>query len=186
MVLPVSEEHRFCGQCGDEVSPEDRFCRSCGHEVGGLPPTKPDVGNQQTPDQGRNAQQAESSAGKRSSALIASAVAGGALVFSGVLPWATATAVFVGTIHRSGFEMAQEDAVTVAVLGCLITTMGIYDVSRVSDWSRKLSAEEGFVVLAKVGAGLWMVVLFGIVMVLGGFISATSSAQGGTRRKPPE
>ena len=213
VVLPVSEEHRFCGQCGDEVSPGDRFCRSCGHEVGGLPPTKPDVGNQQTPDQGRNAQQAKSSVGKRSSALIASAVAGGALVFSGVLPWATATAVFVGTIHRSGFESAPEDAVTVAVLGalgallsmisrarrqgrgipifiavlgCLVTTVGIYDVSSVSDWSRKLSAEEGFVVSANVGAGLWMVVLFGIVMVLGGFISATSSAQGGTRRKPPE
>jgi hypothetical protein len=64
--------------------------------------------------------------------------------------------------------------------------VGIYDVSSVSDWSRKLSAEEGFVVSANVGAGLWMVVLFGIVMVLGGFISATSSGRGGTRRKPPE
>ena len=124
--------------------------------------------------------------------LIAGA---GAAIVGSFLPWATITAVFVGTINKSGVQggdgwISIALAVPLLVFGVraarslgavpvgwsivLALVLGAFAVFEVSDASNKVSAANAAVNgygHADVGFGLWLVIIGAVATLVGGFIA---------------
>lgn len=182
---------RFCPVCG---APSDgrQFCGNCGGNLAAAPVVTPTA----TP----TARVIE-----WSGAVI---LAGGVLaVLGSLLPWITATAAFVGTISRNGFDGGGDGIITV-VIGLAIGLVGIAILARsVADRSGKifalvgaaalgivavldiqsvnnrLASLDGNAVIGSVGTGLILIALSASITLVGAFIptSAASDPASSTR-----
>lgn len=146
------------------------------------------------------------------SAVALFALGGGLLITLGsLLPWATATAPFLGTINVSGVDgdgkitlilgvlilltgvarFARSSLpgllqVSPAVLGLIVGIVAGIDLVNVSSRISDLKAEAQGLATASVGVGLWVTLLGAILAVYAGVAARRESpADGAEKRKAP-
>jgi uncharacterized oligopeptide transporter (OPT) family protein len=128
-------------------------------------------------------------------------VIGGAVaaIVAAFLPWITATAAFVGSVHRNGLDgdgqitlVLGVAAVVLAVvalrgnpaplaalvivagLGALIAVIGVIDYVDAKNRIGDLTAEERRLIAISIGAGLYLTIAAGIAVVVGAVFGAVS------------
>lgn len=193
----------FCPQCRTARVGALRYCRSCAFDYDTLP--APEAGSAVpgvAPEVGAamSAPQVQRAAGPSIEWAGAVILIGGALACLGsLLPWITATAAFVGTISRNGFD-GGGDGIFTAGLGLVIALMGIailarsgnartarigtaicaavllwvavMDINAVNDRLESLDAGA----FGSVGMGLIVIVFGGVVAIIGSGIPASRRA----------
>jgi hypothetical protein len=125
-------------------------------------------------------------------------VGAGAVILGSFMPWATVTAVFVGTINASGVQggdgwIAIALAVPLLVfgirsarsraripvwwtvaLGLLLITFSVFEVTNVSNKISSVNSRASGLGHASVGYGLWLVVVGAIAVCVGAVTSRRS------------
>ena len=115
----TSTDVAFCQHCGAAQPDDASFCPKCGARLQG-------------PDHRADVTSGEVS-GTNAPAL--GMIAGGAILAVGsLMPWLTATAVFVGTVSRNGIDGGGDGLVTLIAGGC-VAVGGVARVMR-SRWSQ--------------------------------------------------